>query len=192
MSPIRLRQYIIASSQRKILQRLAGLESLREKKSVVSYEDLLTINRASYLPFQLVLQNTCLVRWFLSENGKMNEQKIKLKLCFKLERHPKKLMRCWYAFVKTKDCPANVTKKCWSKLNVLPYSPDLNLTDFFLLPRLKLDFKGNRFDDIPDIQRNVTRLLNSIPNEDFLKSFQYMYSRPQRCIVMRGDYLEEQ
>ncbi|GFX16769.1 hypothetical protein TNCV_4187441 [Trichonephila clavipes] len=51
---------------------------------------------------------------------------------------------------------------------------------------------GKRFDDIPDIQRNVTRLLNSIPKEDFLQSFQDMYSRSQWCIVSRGDYFEEQ
>ncbi|GFU31801.1 hypothetical protein TNCV_1176661 [Trichonephila clavipes] len=52
--------------------------------------------------------------------------------------------------------------------------------------------KGKRCDDIPDIQRNVTRLSNSIPNEDFLQSFQDMYSRSQRCIVMGGNYFEEQ
>ncbi|GFX45446.1 histone-lysine N-methyltransferase SETMAR [Trichonephila clavipes] len=62
--------------------------------------------------------------------------------------------------------------------------------EFFLFPRLKLALKGRKFVDIPQIQRNVTRLLNSIPKEDFLKSFQDMYSRSQRCIIMRGDYSE--
>ncbi|GFT03958.1 hypothetical protein TNCV_1731061 [Trichonephila clavipes] len=47
-------------------------------------------------------------------------------------------------------------------------------------------------DDIPSIQRNVMRLLNSNPKEDFLQSFQDMYSRSQRCIVMRRDYFEGQ
>ncbi|GFU23960.1 hypothetical protein TNCV_3331971 [Trichonephila clavipes] len=47
-------------------------------------------------------------------------------------------------------------------------------------------------DDIPNIQRNVARLLNSIPKEDFLKSLQDMYSRSQWCIVMGGDYFERQ
>ncbi|GFW09922.1 hypothetical protein TNCV_4252511 [Trichonephila clavipes] len=32
------------------------------------------------------------------------------------------------------------------------------------------------------------RLLNSILKEDFLQSFQDMYSRSQRCIVMGGDF----
>ncbi|GFU58507.1 uncharacterized protein TNCV_697661 [Trichonephila clavipes] len=72
------------------------------------------------------------------------------------------------------------------------YSPDLNPSDFFLLIRVKLALKGKRFDNIPEIQRNGTRLLISIQNEDFLQSFQDMYSRSQLCIVMVGDYFEEQ
>ncbi|GFX02714.1 hypothetical protein TNCV_2011581 [Trichonephila clavipes] len=47
-------------------------------------------------------------------------------------------------------------------------------------------------DDIPNIQRNMTRLLNSITKEDFLQSFQDMYSRSQLCIVMGGGYFERQ
>ncbi|GFV30667.1 hypothetical protein TNCV_1777201 [Trichonephila clavipes] len=46
--------------------------------------------------------------------------------------------------------------------------------------------------DIPNIQRNVTRLLNSIPIEDFLQSFQDLYSRSHLCIVMGGDCFEGQ
>ncbi|GFW11477.1 hypothetical protein TNCV_3809961 [Trichonephila clavipes] len=45
-------------------------------------------------------------------------------------------------------------------------------------------------DDIPNILRNVTRLLNSISNEDFLQSFKDIYSTSQRCIVMAEDYME--
>ncbi|GFY33126.1 hypothetical protein TNCV_2230751 [Trichonephila clavipes] len=52
--------------------------------------------------------------------------------------------------------------------------------------------RRKRFDDIPYIQQTVTRLLNSIPKDDFLQSFQHMYSRSQLCIVMRGGYFEGQ
>ncbi|GFV11840.1 hypothetical protein TNCV_3686181 [Trichonephila clavipes] len=58
------------------------------------------------------------------------------------------------------------------------------------VPKTKLALKGKRFDDIPDIQRNVTRLLNSISKEDFLQSFQDMHSRSQRLIAMKVDYFE--
>ncbi|GFW99242.1 hypothetical protein TNCV_3010101 [Trichonephila clavipes] len=72
------------------------------------------------------------------------------------------------------------------------YFPDFNPSDFFLLPWLKLALNGKRFDDIPDIQRNAMMLLNSIPKEDLLQSFQGMYSKFQRCIVIGGDYFEGQ
>src|SRR5215510_16122621 len=86
---------------------------------------------------------------------------------------------------------ANIVKQFLATKGVVqlehpPYSTDLNPPDFFLFPRLKLALKGKRFDDIPDIQRNVTMLLKSIPPEDFLRSFQDMYSRSQWCIVMGG------
>ncbi|GFV37993.1 hypothetical protein TNCV_3626131, partial [Trichonephila clavipes] len=45
-------------------------------------------------------------------------------------------------------------------------------------------------DNIPNVQRNVTRLLNSIPKEDFLQSLRDMYGRSQHRIVMGGDYFE--
>ncbi|GFW51353.1 histone-lysine N-methyltransferase SETMAR [Trichonephila clavipes] len=60
-----------------------------------------------------------------------------------------------------------------------PYSPDLNPLDSFLFLQLKLTMKEKKFDDIPDIQRNVTRLLNFISKEDFLQSFQDLHSRSQ-------------
>ncbi|GFT37138.1 transposable element Tcb2 transposase [Trichonephila clavipes] len=55
------------------------------------------------------------------------------------------------------------------------------------LPRIKgCEKRVIDIDDIPNIQQNVTSLLNSIPKEDFLQSFQDMYSLSQRCIVMGG------
>ncbi|GFW69085.1 uncharacterized protein TNCV_2919831 [Trichonephila clavipes] len=69
----------------------------------------------------------------------------------------------------------------WQKKEVVqiehpPFSPDLNSPDFILFPQLKFVLKGKRFEDISDFQGYVTRLLNSISKEDFLQSFQDMYS----------------
>ncbi|GFX39663.1 hypothetical protein TNCV_2104071 [Trichonephila clavipes] len=47
-----MRLFIFASSRRKISLRLPGLELLHEKKGVVFYEDLLTINETKYSTFQ--------------------------------------------------------------------------------------------------------------------------------------------
>ncbi|GFW51429.1 histone-lysine N-methyltransferase SETMAR [Trichonephila clavipes] len=95
-------------------------------------------------------------------------------------------------------CPyaANIklflAKKGGGQIEHPPYSPDLSPSAFFLFPRLILALEGKRLDDFPDIQRNVTRLLNSTQKEDFLQSFQDMCSRSQRCIVMGCDCFEEQ
>ncbi|GFX13096.1 hypothetical protein TNCV_2357521 [Trichonephila clavipes] len=92
---------------------------------------------------------------------------------------------------------ASIAKQLLAKKRVVqieypPYSPDLKPPDFFLLPRLKLTLKGKRFEDIPDIRRNVTRFLNSILKKDFLQNFQDMYSRSQQRVVKGGDYFEGQ
>ncbi|GFX18984.1 histone-lysine N-methyltransferase SETMAR [Trichonephila clavipes] len=89
------------------------------------------------------------------------------------------------------------SRSSWRKKGVVQidhssFSPDLNPPDFFLIPRLKLTLKRKRFDDIPEIQQNVMRLLNSISKEDLLQSFQDMYNRSQHCIVMGHDYFKGQ
>jgi hypothetical protein len=46
-----------------------------------------------------------------------------------------------------------------------PYSPDLAPCDFFLFPRLKSTLKGNQFQDITEIQLNMTWQLQAIPKK---------------------------
>ncbi|UYV66870.1 hypothetical protein LAZ67_4003188 [Cordylochernes scorpioides] len=47
-----------------------------------------------------------------------------------------------------------------------PYSPDMIPPDFFLVPKVKRCLKGHRFDDIPNIQRAVTKALSGITPTD--------------------------
>ncbi|GFX43478.1 hypothetical protein TNCV_4874981 [Trichonephila clavipes] len=84
-----------------------------------------------------------------------------------------------WVFVHDSSCPHafNIVKQFLPKKGVVqivhpPFLPDLNPPDFFLFSRLKLALKGRRFRDISDIQRNVTMLLSTISEEDFLQSFQ--------------------
>ncbi|GFX60696.1 hypothetical protein TNCV_4976721 [Trichonephila clavipes] len=68
--------------------RMGDLETLAKQNAVQARVDhlpppLLGCNSLVF-HVKLVLQSTCLVRWFLTENRKMNEQKIDLKFCFKL------------------------------------------------------------------------------------------------------------
>ena len=43
------------------------------------------------------------------------------------------------------------------------YSPDIAPCDFWISPKLKMAFKGKRFDDIETIQSNATRKIKVIP-----------------------------
>ncbi|GFW43290.1 hypothetical protein TNCV_2923381 [Trichonephila clavipes] len=82
-------------------------------------------------------------------------------------------------------------KKGLAQIEYLPFSPDFNPPDFFLLPRLKYALKGKRFNDISDVQGNMRRLFNSISKEDFLQNFQDMCSISQWGILMRSNYLKD-
>ena len=53
------------------------------------------------------------------------------------------------------------------QLSQPPYSPDMAPYDFWLFPRLKEVLKGSRFEDLEDVQSNVTKVFRSIPNEEF-------------------------
>jgi transposase len=68
-------------------------------------------------------------------------------------------------------------KKFITKTDRPPYSPELAPWDFWLFPKLKNALKGQRFSDIPDIQRNVTTLLRGIPENDFQDCFQQWHHR---------------
>jgi histone-lysine N-methyltransferase SETMAR len=52
-----------------------------------------------------------------------------------------------------------LAKKSITKMDHPFYSPDLAPCDFWLFSKLKIAMKGQRFADIPAIQRNMTRLL---------------------------------
>jgi len=83
-----------------------------------------------------------------------------------------------------------LAKKSVTVITHPPYSPDLAPADFFLFPKLKMTMKGHRYDDIMDIQRNVTREMKAIPAEKFFRAFRNLYDRSKICIERGGDYVE--
>jgi hypothetical protein len=58
-----------------------------------------------------------------------------------------------------------------------PYSPDLSLCDFFLLPRLKKRLKERRRDNIETIQAAATMELTGIPEEALTICYQDLQKR---------------
>ena len=71
-----------------------------------------------------------------------------------------------------------------------PYSPDLAPCDFWLFPKLKENLRGNRYSTIENMKEAVTRVLNTLTQEDFQGAFQKLLERYNKCIDVRGEYFE--
>ena len=67
-----------------------------------------------------------------------------------------------------------------------PYSPDLAPCDFFLFPKLR----GCRYETIEDMKEAVTKVIDTLTQEDFHEDFQKLLERYNKCIAAGGDYLE--
>jgi hypothetical protein len=65
-----------------------------------------------------------------------------------------------------------LTQKSINEMDYPPFFPDLALNDFWLFPKIKFALKGQRFLDIEDIQKNVTMILETFPQQEFQKYFQ--------------------
>ena len=75
-------------------------------------------------------------------------------------------------------------------LNHLLYSPDLAPCDFSLFPKMKLKLKGCFFNDISNIKRATTRVLEAFPQSELEHGFESLLIRCNRCIENGGEYFE--
>ena len=66
-----------------------------------------------------------------------------------------------------------------------PYSPDLAPGDFWLFPKLT----GCRYETIEEMKETVTKIIDTLTQEDFHGAFQKLLER-YKCIVTGGDYFE--
>ena len=64
-----------------------------------------------------------------------------------------------------------------------PYSPDLAPCDFWLFPKLR----GCRYETTDEMKEAVTKVIDSLTQEDFHGAFQEQYNK---CIVAGGDYFK--
>ena len=67
-----------------------------------------------------------------------------------------------------------------------PYSPDLSPCDFWLLPNLR----GCRYETIDEMKEAVTKVIDTLTQEDFHGAFQKLLERYNKCISAGGDYFE--
>ena len=67
-----------------------------------------------------------------------------------------------------------------------PYSPDLAPCDFCLFPKLR----GCRYETIEEMKEAVTKVIDTLTQEDFHGTFQKLLERYNKCIAAEGDYSE--
>ena len=68
-----------------------------------------------------------------------------------------------------------------------PHSPDLAANDFWLFPKLS---GCHRCETIEEMKEAVTKVIDSLTQEDFHEAFQKLLERYNKCIAAGGDYLE--
>ena len=67
-----------------------------------------------------------------------------------------------------------------------PYSLDIASSDFWFFPKLK----GCRYKTIEEIKEAVTKVIDTLTQEDFHGAFQKLLERYNKCIAAGGDYVE--
>ena len=66
------------------------------------------------------------------------------------------------------------------------YSPDLAPYDFWLFPKLS----GCRYETIGEMKEAVTKVINTLTQDDFHRAFQKLLERYNKCFAAGGDYFE--
>ena len=64
-----------------------------------------------------------------------------------------------------------------------PYIPDLSPCDFWLFPKLK----GCRYETIDEMKEAVTKVIDTLTQEDFYGAFQKFFEQYNKCIAAGGD-----
>ena len=67
-----------------------------------------------------------------------------------------------------------------------PYSPDLAPCDFCLFPGVT----GCRYETIEEMKEAVTKVIDTLTQEDFHGAFQKLLERYNNCIASGGDYFK--
>ena len=67
-----------------------------------------------------------------------------------------------------------------------PYSRDFAPRDFWLFPKLR----GCRYETIEEMKEAVTKVIDTLTQEDFRGAFQKLLERYNECIAAGGEYFE--
>ena len=67
-----------------------------------------------------------------------------------------------------------------------PCSPGLAPCDFWLFPKLR----GCCYETIEEMKEAVTKVIDTLTQDDFHRAFQKLLERYNKCITTAGDYFE--
>ena len=67
-----------------------------------------------------------------------------------------------------------------------PYSPDLAPCDFCSFPKLRVC----RYETIEEMKEALTKVIDTLTQEDFHEAFQKLLKRYNKCIAAGGEYFE--
>ena len=71
-----------------------------------------------------------------------------------------------------------------------PYSSDLAPCDFWLFPKLKEKLRGCHYETIEVMKEAVTKVIDTLTQDDFHGVFQKLLEWYNKCIAAGGDPLE--
>ena len=71
-----------------------------------------------------------------------------------------------------------------------PYSPDVAPCDFCLFPKLKEKLRGCSYETIEEMKEAVKKVIDTLAEEDFHRTFQKLFERYNKCIAVGGNYFE--
>jgi len=84
-------------------------------------------------------------------------------------------------------------KECgFKEIEHPPYSPDLAPSDYYLFSKLKKDLRGRKFDDDEEVKTAVMEHFADKEPEYFLKGTVLLVHRCEKCVEIKGDYIEKQ
>ena len=83
-----------------------------------------------------------------------------------------------------------LTKKGIKAVPHPPYSPDLAPCDFWLFPKLKGNLRGCCYETTEEMKEAVTKVIDTLTQEDFHEAFQKLFEWYNKCIAAGGDYFE--
>ena len=81
---------------------------------------------------------------------------------------------------------AYLTKRGINTVSRPPYSPDVASSDFCLFPKVR----GCRYETIEEMKEAMTKVIDTLTQEDFHGAFQKLLKRYNKCISAGGDYFE--